>query len=474
VRRGLQIAGAAGYFALLLANAPFFAYGPDPSGYLNEARMILAGRTSHPIAPILQYGLDPAMGRIFTPFGFTARPDGTMVTTYPVGTAVHLALAAAVGGWSIAPYLVSPAAAIGCLILIAAVARRVGLPSGWSITAAVILAAVPVFLSHALQPVSDVLAVFWGLLTMWAALRVQDRPWFALLAGVAFAIGVAVRPTNLLIALPLLAILHARIRSIATASMAALPIVAALMWYSQTLYGNPFATGYGPVSDVLVPSVFAKCGWFHFRTLSLVMIPAIAPAGLLVALVRRVPLSQRILLVAWTLTFFMFYALYDVCDSVESSRFMLPAVPALIIGFLHLLRASTPGVPALAVGCVLAILAVQVRNVGRLHVLHANESESVYPETIRWAERILPRDAVLATGLLSGAYFHDTGRVTIRWDQVEPESAAVLRRTFPSGAPWYALISQVEGDAASLAGHIPGQWDAVGTNRDVTLWRLRR
>ncbi len=176
MRRGLLIAGIAGYLALLLANACYFAYGPDPSGYLNEARMLAAGRTSLPIVPVLQLGLDPALGPIFTPFGFAARPDGTMVPTYPVGTPVHLALAAAVGGWTIAPYLVSPFAAIGCLVLIAAVARQLGLSKGWSIVAAVLLAAVPVFISHALQPVSDVLAVFWALLAIWAANRASGAP----------------------------------------------------------------------------------------------------------------------------------------------------------------------------------------------------------------------------------------------------------------------------------------------------------
>lgn len=465
MRRGLLIAGAAGYLALLLANACYFAYGPDPSGYLNEARMLAGGRTSLPIAPVLQLGLDPALGSLFTPFGFAARPDGSMVPTYPVGTPAHFALAAAVGGWKIAPYLVSPFAAIGCLVLIAAVARQLGLTAGWSVVAAVLLAAVPVFISHALQPVSDVLAVFWALLAVWAANRAEEKPAFTILAGLAFAIGVAVRPTNLLLALPLLVILRGRVL-IAAAS--AIPIALALMVYSNALYGSPFATGYGPAGEVLQWSVFAKCGSFHVRTLSLLMIPAIAPLGLLVAFVRRISVRQRVLLVVWVLAFFAFYSMYDICDSVESSRFMLPAVPPLIIGFLHLLPRR------LAAVCVLIVLAVQVRNVGRLHVLHANESESVYPETIRWAQRVLPQDAVVATGLLSGAYFHDTGRLTIRWDQVTPESAAVLRAAFPPNAPWYALLSRVEGDADDLARHMPGQWEAVGANRDITLWRLRR
>lgn len=466
MRRGLIIAGMAGYLALLLANTCYFAYGPDPSGYLNEARMLAAGRTSLPIAPVLQLGLDPALGSIFTPFGFAARPDGTMVPTYPVGTPVHLALAAAVGGWTIAPYLVSPFAAIGCLVLMAAVARQLGLTKGWSLVASVLLAGVPVFISHALQPVSDVLAVFWALLAMWAANRAGGPPrGFAVLAGLAFAIGVAVRPTNLLMALPLLIALRGRVW---IAALSSLPVALALMAYSNALYGSPFATGYGSAGDVLKWSVFAKCGSFHVRTLSVLMIPAVAPLGLLVAFVRRIDVRQRVLLVSWVLVFFAFYSMYDICDSVESSRFMLPAVPPLIVGFLHVLPRRVAAV------CVLLVLAVQVRNVGSLHVLHANESESVYPETVRWSQTILPQDAVVATGLLSGAYFHDTGRVTIRWDQVHPESAAILRDAFPANAPWYALISEVEGDADDLARHMPGQWEAAGSNRDITLWRLRR
>jgi hypothetical protein len=284
------------------------------------------------------------------------------------------------------------------------------------------------------------------------------------LAGLAFAIGVAVRPTNLLMVLPLLLALRGRVW---IAAVSSLPVALALMWYSNKLYGSPFATGYGTAGDVLQWSVFARCGSFHVRTLSVLMIPAIAPIGLLVAFVRRITAMQRVLLVSWVLVFFAFYSLYDICDSVESSRFMLPAVPPLIIGFLHVLPRR------LAAVCVLLVLAVQVRNVGSLHVLHANESESVYPETVSWSQKIVPQNAVVATGLLSGAYFHDTGRVTIRWDQVQPESATILRSAFPKDAPWYALISQVEGDADDLARHMPGQWEAVGSNRDITLWRLR-
>jgi Dolichyl-phosphate-mannose-protein mannosyltransferase len=485
-RRVLQVsllAGAIGYFVLLLSNLCAWAAGPDPSGYLNEARMIAAGELSRPIEPMQRFRLDDSFGRVFTPFGFTPAPGGRMVPLYTPGTPVHLALAGTIGGWKLAPFLVAPVAAMGCLVVIVALARQLGVSHGLSFAAALLLAGIPVFIAHALQPVSDVLAVFYALLTLWCAGRAVDRPRFAVLAGLAFAIGVAVRPTNILIALPMLIAMRGRIRPIVIAAVSALPIAVALLWYNDALYGSPWITGYGSVTRMLRWDVLAKCGGFHLRTSAMMMTPVLMPLGLGVVFLRRVPRAGRFLLAAWFALFFLFYSFYDICGSPESSRFLLPAFPALVIGYLLLVqtlrdRLAALQRPQLALGfafaCVLFVVAHDVKNIGRQHILHIDDSESIYPETIEWSRRWLTADSVLVSGLLSGAYYHDTGRVSVRWNEIDPEAARVLLAAYPPSAPWYAVLSRVEGDGAALARHIPGEWEAVASHRDITLWRLRR
>jgi hypothetical protein len=434
--------------------------------------MLAAGETSRAIVPLQQLGLDESYARIFTPFGFEPSSGGRMVPTYPAGTPGHLALAASIGGWSMAPFLVAPLAAMGCLVLIVLLARQLGVSRGLSYAAAVLLAAVPVFIAHAVQPVSDVLAVFWGLVAIWAGVRSASQTRFAVLAGLAFAAGVAVRPTNLLLAVPLLLAMRVRIRPVLIAAVSALPVVVTLLWYNEALYGNPFVTGYGSPAQLLAWNVFPKCAAFHARMSALAMTPVLMPLGLAVAFLRRVPLLHRVLLVGWFGLFFVFYSFYDICGSPESSRFLLPAFPALVIGFLLVID----GVRRrwIVTLCVLLVVALEVKNVGSQHILHIDKSESIYPEAVRWSQQWVREDAVVLTGLLSGAYYYYTDRVTIRWNEVQPEQARVLLAAYPPDAPWYAVLSRVEGDGEALARHVPGQWDAVASHRDVTLWRLRR
>jgi hypothetical protein len=261
-------------------------------------------------------------------------------------------------------------------------------------------------------------------------------------------------------------------RAVVLAAASTLPVVIPLLWFNNALYGNPFSTSYGSPAQMLAWRVFPKCASFHLRMSALAMTPVLMPVGLAVAFLRRVPVLHRVLLVVWFALFFVFYSFYDICGSPESSRFLLPAFPALVIGFLLVLDgARRRWIVAL---CVLLVIGLEVKNVGSQHILHIDKSESIYPEAVRWSRQWAREDAVVLTGLLSGAYYFYTDRVTIRWNEIEPEQARVLLAAYPPDAPWYAVLSQVEGDGGALARHVPGQWEAVASHRDVTLWRLRR
>src|SRR5205085_1283931 len=121
-------------------------------------------------------------------------------------------IAAMIGGWNIGPFVITPLCAFIAIALTYALARELGLERGYAIGAAAILAAYPTFIMQAVQVMSDVPATMWALAAIVLSLR-SRRHWSAgVLAGAAFGIAVAVRPTNILLAIPIAIAMRFRIR----------------------------------------------------------------------------------------------------------------------------------------------------------------------------------------------------------------------------------------------------------------------
>jgi hypothetical protein len=464
-----------GCWIVLLRNNCYCAAGPDSSGYLGEARLLASGRLSMPIEPLrtwhLDASLDPSLGTRFTPIGFAVgRQPGTMVPTYPPGLPSLIAAAAVTGGWSKAAFLVVPLCTIGCLVLIVALARAVGLHWGLAVCVALMLAAYPIFLFQSLVTMSDVPATFFVLLTLYLALRSRERPLLAVLAGAALGAAVCIRPTNLLVAIPLVFALRFRIAHLLRTAAGALPFAIVLLWSNATWYGSPFRTGYGSVSEVVAPGAFAACAGFHglwlVRTLTVV-----ALGGVLVLAARRIDRHIRWMLASWFLVFAAFYSVYPVCSSWTDTRFLLPAVPALILGSLLLLQGARPWLaPTLAI----AVLGWEIHVTSQMRVLRADDYDGEYREVIRWAEPQLPEHSVVMTGLFSGPWLFYTNRGSVRWDMVDGGELERLRAAAPDNLTWYALLSDSELPPAAFRQRYRGHWTVVGRHKRETLWRLDR
>ena len=136
-----------------------------------------------------------------------------MAPAYPPGLPLHMAVLAGIFGWGIGPFLVSPLAALSVLFLMYSLARRMGLSPIMSFAGACIIAAFPVFLFIAVQPMSDVLAAAWVILVVFAALRSRKRESWALLAGAGFGMSVLVRPSNILVLFALAAALPFKLKA---------------------------------------------------------------------------------------------------------------------------------------------------------------------------------------------------------------------------------------------------------------------
>jgi hypothetical protein len=454
---------ALGYLVLLVSNTCLSVTGTDSAGYLSHARLVASGTTSADIPQMRALSIDPRYASLFTPHGFTPGSAGRMVPTYPVGTSLHLAAAAIIGGWRVAPFLVSPLLGVGSLILLVAVAQRLGIRTSWAVGGAAILAASPVFVLHSLQAMSDVVATFWTLLAMWLALR--ERP---AASGVAFAIGVAVRPVNLLLALPLAIAFRFRPARLVVAAAAALPIGAALLWYQAHLYGSPWKTGYGGAGSVISFLTLPPCLSFHVTTLARMMTPAIMPLGLVAMFDRKHDRFDRALLATWFGVFFVFYAFYGYCADWSASRFLLPAIAPLIIGLLWFCeRIPRPA----AIALVVAVVGWEVAQFGRLHLLQVDDGASVLPRTVAWVEHDVPPNATVLANTFSGVFYYHSGRITPRWDQLDASTSAFLRAR-DAGSPWFAVVTTAEGGKAELVRHVPGNWMEAGRLGEATLLRL--
>ncbi|PYQ58145.1 MAG: hypothetical protein DMF58_16325 [Acidobacteria bacterium] len=485
------------YATILVRHVSRAAGGADSSGYLNEARLIAAGKQSLPIELLTTLHLGADWAYIFTPLGFTSS-GRVMIPAYPPGLPAHFAIAAAVGGWAWAPFLVPPIAALACLALMFVLARQFGLGDSAAFGGAAILAACPVFIFMAAQPMSDVVATAWTLAAIVAALAASRhdviptlsasegegpvwaggtksyvrtaqphrflpfaplRVGMTALAGAAFAISVCVRPSNVLMVIPLAFALRFRIRLLLIAAAAALPFGIVMMIWNHALFGNAMTTGYGSVSEMVKWSYVRERLPHYSFWLAAQLTPLVFPLGLF---------TRRALLWAWFVPLFVFYCFYGAYETWWYTRFLLPVIPALIIGFL-LIASRFPR--AVVAALIVAIVGFAVWQDRRLGPLNVGADEPMYPETIHWAERQLPRDAIVLNQQFSGSFLYYSGRDTVRFDELDNDRFQLLRAyAGAANLRWYALLTPEE--LEQVRGRFAANWTPLSQHRGMWLMRL--
>lgn len=478
------------YTALLVRYTCYAAGGADSSGYLNAARLLAQRHLVIRVVPLDRLGLEGKWRDAFIPLGFAFAPaPRDIAPSYPLGYPLHLMLFGAVFGWKRAPFLITPLAAALTLMVTYRLARRLGLDRRWSAAAAALLAIAPTFLFMAIQPMSDVTATLWCTAAIFFALRALGRPRYAILCGMAFSIAVWVRPSNLLLGVAVaIAVLFGasgdaaaddekplsrrRFVALATAVGASVPFAVALLLVNRVLYGSPFATGYGPMHEMLSLS-FAAARLPHYAKWLLVLeTPVVFPGALFIAVDRRAAVWKRVLLLVWFAAFFGFYVFYLAYDAWWYTRFLLPAFPALLIATLLVLRDLPSRWKWRWTWLFVAVIAVQSLRLDRyFQIFRVWEGEQIYPHAARWAEKKLPADALPVAMQLSGSlYFYD-GRFSVRYDNLDPGRFQELRAyAGAAGLHWYAVVFNWE--VPELQKNMPGTWTKLESNRNVLLLRL--
>lgn len=463
---------ALGYAWLLSRHISPYAGGADSSGYLNSAALLRAGQFTTPVRSLPGHTGTEFGALAHLPLGFVIKPDtDRLVSSYPLGLPLHLAAFASLTGLDQATVPLNLCAALAGGVLMFLLARRLDLPLLPALGGAALLLLCPLYLFSALQPMSDLLALVWALAALYAALRARPSSGWAFFCGVAVALAVLTRPSNLLLALPVVLALGTAWRRYLWVGLGGLPGALLLAWYNQKLYGSPLATGYGDVRSAfsalyLLPNLAHFARWIPLLLTPLVLAALVAPFT---------PDGRRrdgLVLLAWAGALIGFYAFYY--HSGETwwyLRFILPAFPVLILAALtggQALINRARHRPFIWITLLAAALIWETILFRRLGVLHVKEGEATYPAAAAWARTHLPRNAAVFCMQVSGAVFYYTDFLVVRWDLAEIGPLLAALRT--QQRPVYAILYEFEEPLARK--RIPGVWIREGNVNQATCWRI--
>jgi hypothetical protein len=469
-------------YALFLAHyMGVFAGGADSSGYLNNARLLAEGRVTAPMQRVPDPRPETLPSYTDVPLGFSPNRDHvTLNPVYPLGLPLLIAGMTLLAGWAHGPGLAMGLQALLGLWLVHQLARSMGLGAGLAWLGTLLLAVSPLYIYVSLQVMSDMPALVWVTAAVYYAWISRDRTWLALLAGMALAMAVLVRPSDLLAFVPVALALGFSLRRWLLLIVGGLPGAIFLSLSNLAAYGSIFTTGYGSVatefSRQVVPNTLV-----HFAIwLPVLLTPLIVLALGLPALRRHRSLPTA-LLATWALIFPAFYVFNIHAHEVWwYLRFLLPSFPPLIVAAMLvadslIARWRLPRRPWwLAMAGALAIFN-GIAWTRHLDARHLDYSEKVYSEACAWLRGHLPANAVVATMQISGALFYYTDYTLVRWDMISPaDFQRIAAACTAAGRPIYAVLFPFEiedADQKAFQKHLTGHWTQIGAVRFVSIWR---
>ncbi len=471
-------AGLAAYAVLLYILIGAVPGGSDNSGYFNEARLFNRG-TVH--APMRMLAAIPAadVPYLYVPLGFkpSAGDASRLVPTYPPGLPLMLVPAARLIGWQHAGDFLLLVHSLAGIALTFALGRLCGLPGSWSLAGAAVLAASPIYLITSLQALSDVPATVWATAAVATALMSRGRAGWALASGLCITVGFLVRPSNFLVALPVLLAVGLSPRRLLLVALGSAPGIVAWMAINRVAYGDALQSGYGALGGEFGAGLVPGTLGFYARWLPLLLSPVVVAAPFLPAGPGGRTRVAAVLL-SWAAVFLAFYSAYRwTHEQWWFLRFILPAAPALIVAGLVALRLWTEGLGrarawALLLPALVAAAAVGVE-LGQTPQLRETwaigHGERKYGRVSRWLKANVPGDSVLVVSQASGALYYFTAFTLLRHDQITPPVADRIRSSVLSEKrALYAVLFPFELNALK---RLPWAWTKVGAIDDVSVWR---
>lgn len=466
------------YGLMLMRYSAAYAAGSDSSGYLNDARLLNQCRLVAPMRQVQGVDVKAISSFAYVPLGFLPRADRiSMVPTYPMGLPLLLLAVAHIVGWSLAPSVTLVLHALLGLWLVYLLGRELGLEPGWAWLGPMILAASPLYILMSLQLMSDVPALAWVTAAVLCAWKSRQRPWLALLAGVMVSLAVLDRPTNLLTLVPVGIALGGNFRRWLLLVVGGLPGAIFLGAVNLNAYGHIFTTGYGGVGGLFSLHNALPTLLHYARWLPALFTPFVLFCLGLPALWRRQSLLVT-LLVSWAAVFLGFYLFYSCTQETWwYLRFILPAVPPLLVGAVLVARALAAKRKLAPQGWWMASAALLIFVSGRIWFRHfgladVNSGERTYIEGAAWMNAHLPANAVVMSMQTSGSIFYYTKFTVVRWDTISRvEFERIAAACAAAGRPVYACLYSFEiSQQGAFLKHLTGHWTKIASVHDTSFW----
>jgi hypothetical protein len=338
-----------------MAGSTRIAGGADAYGYVSQAELWLTGDLliKQPWVAEIPW---PNAEWSFSPLGYRpAEPPGqwAIVPTYSPGLPLLLAGAKLVGG-QCALYAVVPLLTGLGVLLTYGIGTRLVSPWG-GVIAAWLVAASPIVIGIAVEPLSDVpVMTAWAVSIYLLLARIGGRLSPAIV-GLAAGIAILIRPNLVPLTIPLgmwyLIRRHndgaSRLLSGALFVIGVLPAIALIAFLNNRLYGSPLSSGYGTLDELyawahVIPNLRRYFAWFMFAETPVALVGLVA----LLLPTRRLWTAATDLRIVPILALFVAllwgqYLAYGVFDSWGFLRFLLPSWPLIMAGVAAMLLAAS-------------------------------------------------------------------------------------------------------------------------------------
>ena len=432
------------------------AGGSDSYGYVSQAHLWATGtlRVDPP------FGDEPPAGLsnyAFRPLGYRLAPDEkSFVPTYAPGFPMLAAVFERIGGPDAVFYvmpLLAGVTVLGTYLLGIVISGR-----GVGLLAAMFMALSPAFLfqlTHA--PMSDIVAACWWTLALVLLPRTSLAA--SVFMGLCAAAAILTRPNLVALAIVPGALLlwdvvkdPNRRRAIVRVTLYAIGPIAASLFIAgmnRYWYGSATSSGYGELAGELFQWGFLWPNIVNYsRSIVETQTPAIVLALLAPLFVRSALMTTYALFVV---VMYLCYAVYLPMEAWWALRFFLPVFPVIMVflsvAIVHGTR-LIPLPPRVVWTVVIAALIVsQTRAFIRVTNALDSTGERRFAEIGRYIASALPRDAIVFAVMHSGSVNYYSGRVTVRFDALQPEQFTALVSEFQRrGRPQFILLDIFEGE----------------------------
>lgn len=320
---------------------------------------------------------------------------------------------------------------------------------------------------------SDLLSSCLATLCIYFSLETHRRVSHALLLGLCFSLALLTRLPNLLIIIPIAIVLVVNLKSQKqwwAIILGATPGCLFLLYVNHTLYGSPFASGYGNIWRLFKLEYFGIT-ISHFSYWLAVLLTPITTIAFLasITLAKQRPFIVS-LLWAWALCFLGFYVFYHFSHITWwYLRFILPAIPPIIIGAGFALQYATKKLgskftadwlPDAIAGSLIVLTVLLLTNASDKRV-HLNErTNSDYLKLANWVNFNSTPDDIFLTMQTSGSLFYYSESPIVRYDLMTEGNWRLITNSMTNhtGKIYAALFAFEIDKRGALSEIAPGDW----------------